>query len=441
MTRPRIVVVGAGFAGFTAARKLAKLARGGADIVVINPTDYFLYLPLLPEVAAAVLEPRRVTVSLADTLPGVRVVLGHVGKFDLTGRTVTYRDPEGGVSTIGYHRLVIAAGSVNKLLPVPGVTEYAHGFRGIPEALFLRDHMTRQIEMADNATDDAEVQARCTFVVVGAGYTGTEVAAQGVLYTDALVKDRPALRGRTRWLLVDTADRVLPSLDGRLAVAADKVLRERGVETLMQTSVKEATADGVHLSTGEYVPTRSLIWCVGVRPDPLIESIGLPTREGRLVVDEFLTVPGHPEVSAIGDAAAVPDLTMPGRITGMTAQHATRQGDTAAKNIAASYGRGRRRAYKHHDLGFVVDLGGLDSAANPLGVPLSGIAAKAVTRGYHLLSMPGNRVRVAADWLLDAVLPRQGVQLGLVPGAAVPLDSAAPDAMPDTGMTAERQPT
>jgi NADH dehydrogenase len=423
MARPRIVIVGAGFAGYAAARTLARLSRGGADIVLINPTDYFLYLPLLPEVATGILEPRRITVSLSATLPGVRTVLGHVDAFDLAGRTVTYRDPEGRERTLGYHRLVIAAGSVNKLLPVPGVTEWAHGFRGIPEALYLRDHITRQIEMAAGATDEEERRARCTFVVVGAGYTGTEVAAQGVLYTDQLVRRSPELHGLPRWLLLDTAERVLPSLDRRLAVAAADVLRERGVEVLLQTSVKEATMDGVRLSSGEYVPTRSLIWCVGVRPDPLVDGLGLPVREGRLVVDEFLTVPGHPEVHAVGDAAAVPDLTMPGEITGMTAQHAGRQGVVAAKNIAASYGRGRRRAYKHHDLGFVVDLGGLDSAANPLGIPLKGFPAKVVTRGYHLLSMPGNRVRVAADWLLDTLLPRQGVQLGLVPGEAVPLDS------------------
>jgi NADH dehydrogenase len=441
MARPRIVVVGAGFAGFTAARKLARLSRGSAEIVVINPTDYFLYLPLLPEVAAGILEPRRVTVSLTAALPGVRVILGHVDRFDLDGHSVSWRDPDGGTGTLSYHRLVIAAGSVNKLLPVPGVTQYAHGFRGIPEALYLRDHITRQIEMAGTTSDEQERRARCTFVVVGAGYTGTEVAAQGVLYTDALVKGRPELEGKTRWLLIDTADRVVPSLDVRLSTASDKVLRERGVEILMKTSVKQAMQDGVELSTGEYVPTRSLIWCVGVRPDPLVDGLGLPTQKGRLVVDEYLTVPGHPDVYAIGDAAAVPDLTMPGQVTGMTAQHATRQGTTAAKNIAASYGHGRRRPYKHHDLGFVVDLGGTDSAANPVGVPLTGIVAKAVTRGYHLLSMPGNRVRVAADWALDAILPRQGVQLGLVPGDAVPLDSAAPDTMPNTGQTQQKQPS
>ncbi|GAA0536154.1 hypothetical protein GCM10010172_16900 [Paractinoplanes ferrugineus] len=426
MARPRIVIVGAGFAGFAAARELAKLSRGGADIVVVNPTDYFLYLPLLPEVATGLLEPRRVTVPLATALPGVRVVLGTVETFDLDGRSVTVRDPEGGKRTLGYHKLVMAMGSVNKLLPVPGVVEHAHGFRGLSEALYLRDHLTRQIEMAANASDEAERQARCTFVVVGAGYTGTEVAAQGVLYTEDLVKPYPNLRGRPRWLLLDTAERVLPSLDGRLADAADQVLEQRGVEVLMKTSVAEATSAGVRLSTGDFVPSRSLIWCVGVRPDPLIESLGLPTEQGRLVVDEFLSVPGHPEVYAIGDAAAVPDLTMPGQITGMTAQHATRHGTAAARNIAASYGHGRRRAYKHHDLGFVVDLGGLDSAANPLHLPLRGLPAKVVTRGYHLLSMPGNRTRVASDWLLDTVLGRHGVQLGLIRGQSVPLDSGKP---------------
>jgi NADH dehydrogenase len=436
MARPRIVIVGAGFAGFTAARELSKLSGGGADIVLINPTDYFLYLPLLPEVAAGLLEPRRVSVSLAGTLPGVEVILGQVDSFDLDARTVGYTDPDGGKESVSYHRLVIAAGSVNKLLPVPGVTEYAHGFRGIPEALFLRDHMTRQIEMADTTDDEDERTARTTFVVVGAGYTGTEVAAQGVRYTKALTRHRTNLRGRPRWLLIDTSDRVVSQLDPRLSDAADRTLRKQGVEILLGCSVKDATAEGVHLSNGDFVPTRSLIWCVGVRPDPLVESLHLQTKKGRLVVDEFLTVPGYPDVYACGDAAAVPDLTRPGEITGMTAQHATRQGRTVAKNIAASYGHGRRRPYKHHDLGFLVDLGGTDAAANPLGIPLSGLPAKVVTRGYHLLSLPGNRVRVATDWLLDAVLPRQGVQLGLVPAQAVPLDSALPGAMPDTGVTA-----
>ncbi|MGC9666118.1 NAD(P)/FAD-dependent oxidoreductase [Planosporangium sp. 12N6] len=428
MTRPRIVIIGGGFAGYHAARTLSLLARGRADLTVINPTDYFLYVPLLPEVAAGLLEARRVTVSIPGTLPDVRLILGEVDGADFDRRRVRWVDRDGRRGEIGYDRLVIAVGSVNKLLPIPGVAEYAHGFRGIPEALYLRDHMTRQIELADADDDPAERAARSTFVVVGAGYTGTEVTAQGVLYTDVLHAQYPRLaRQRPRWLLLDLAKRVLPGLDERLSEVADRVLRERGVDVRTGVSVKEATHDGVKLTDGDFVATRSLIWCVGVRPDPLVDSFGLKTNKGRLVVDEYLTVPGHPEVYACGDAAAVPDLTRPGEVTAMTAQHAERQGRQVARNIAASYGQGRRRPYRHHDLGFVVDLGGTQAAANPLGTSMSGLPAKAVTRGYHLLSLPGNRTRTAVDWVLDAALPRPTVQLGLVPPAAVPLETASPE--------------
>ncbi|MFI5997655.1 NAD(P)/FAD-dependent oxidoreductase [Streptomyces sp. NPDC051362] len=430
MRRPRILIVGAGFAGYRTARTLSRLARGKAEITLLNPTDYFLYLPLLPQVASGVLEPRRVTVSLTGTLPGVRLVLGEAASdgIDLDARTVRYTDPEGDSGTLTYDRLVLAVGSVNKLLPVPGVAEHAHGFRGLPEALYLRDHVTRQIELAAGSDDPKSGTARTTFVVVGAGYTGTEVAAQGQLFTDALVRERSLPEGvRPRWLLLDTADRVLPELDERLSRTADRVLRERGVDVRTGTSVEEATPDGVRLSDGEFVDTRTLAWCVGVRPDPLVEGLGRPLERGRLLVDPFLQVPGHADVFACGDAAAVPDLEKPGEYTPMTAQHAWRQGKIAAHNVAASLGVGERRAYRHRDLGFTVDLGGVDAAANPLGVPLSGPLAGAVTRGYHLAAMPANRVRVAADWLLDAVLPRQSVQLGLVRAWSVPLDTSAPE--------------
>jgi NADH dehydrogenase len=369
-----------------------------------------------------------VTVPLVETLPRVRLVLGAVTAVDLDGRRVSYLDPEERRGELGYDRLVLAVGSVNKLLPVPGVAEHAHGFRGLAEALYLRDHLVRQIELAAEAQNPDERAARCTFAVVGAGYTGTEVAAQGQLLTDAVARRLPRLGGhRPRWLLLDLAPRLLPEMDQRLSRTADRVLRRRGMEVRMGTSVREATGDGVVLTDGEFVPTRTLVWCVGVRPDPLVESLGLPTDRGRLVVDEYLSVPGDPDLFACGDAAAVPDLTRPGQTTPMTAQHAQRQGKTVAGNVAATLGRGTRRPYRHRDLGFVVDLGGVQAAANPLHVPLSGPAAKAVTRGYHLVATPANRIRITADWVLDAVLPRESVQLGLVRSPAVPLTAASPE--------------
>ncbi|MDD7918827.1 NAD(P)/FAD-dependent oxidoreductase [Actinomycetospora callitridis] len=426
-SRPRVVVVGGGFAGYNAARSLSRTMGDAVEIVLVSPTNYFLYLPLLPEVASGVLEPRRISVSLDDTLPSsVTHAQGEVDELDLAQRTVRWMDPEGRHHATSYDRLVLAVGSVHKLMPIPGLSEFAHGFRGIPEALYTRDHLIRQIALAAGSDDPEERRARCTFVVVGAGYTGTEVTAQGQLFTRDLARARGLDEDDVRWVLVSRGQ-VLAGLDQHLSATADQVLRERGVEVRTGETVEQVTSDGVRLDSGEHVPTRTLMWCVGVRPDPLIEDVGLELAEGRVVVDPTLTVPGHPEVFACGDAAAVPDPGRPGKFTAMTAQHAERQGKLAGRNVAASLGRGRARRYRHRDLGFLVDLGSTDAAANPLHLRLSGLPAKTITRGYHLLSMPGNRLRTAADWVLDAVLPRQSTQLGLVRSVSVPLDTSSPE--------------
>ena len=144
------------------------------------------------------------------------------------------------------------------------------------------------------------------------------------------------------------------------------------------------------------------------------------------MVDAFMSVPGAPDIYACGDCAAVPDLTRPGQVCGMTAQHAQRQGKQVARNVAASLGTGTAKEYKHHDLGFLVDLGGLAAAANPLNIPLSGPAANAVTRAYHLFAMSGNRLRVPADWALNVVTPPEATSLEVISAESVPLDVDEP---------------
>ncbi len=414
--RPRVLVLGSGFAGYHCLRRLERrLPAGAAEIIAVSPADYMLYVPLLPEVTAGVLEPHRVAVPLRTRLPRTRLVVGTVTGLNLDERACSVVDVEGRRRVVGYERLVIACGSVTRLPTVPGVAEHAMGFKSIAEALYLRDHILRQLELAEQCDDDDERAARLTFTVVGAGYTGTEVAAQGALLTQRALRHRPQLRGhQARWVLLDLASRVLPRLDAGLSGPAASVLHRRGVDIRLGQTVGEVSADHVIMSDGTKLPTHTVVWCVGVQPDPLINSLGLPTDHGRLAVDEKLAVPGHPAIFAAGDAAAVPDLTRPGMVTAMTAQHAQRQGKRAADNVAASLGHGRARAYKHHDLGFVVDLGGWQAVANPLGVRMSGPVAKALTRGYHLYALPGGRLRVATDWI-DATLARPSmVQFGLV---------------------------
>ncbi len=423
----RVVIVGAGFAGFNAARELSRLIGATTEIMVINSTDYFLYLPLMPQLTGALIDGPHLRVSLAGRLRKTRFVLGTVDRVDAKRKTVSWKGPEGSSGQAGYDRLILTAGSVNKLLPIPGIADYAHGFRTISEATYLRDHIIRQLELAAVAADPAERAARCTFVVVGAGYTGTEVAAHGQLLTTRLARVLPGLAGqKIRWLLLDLAPRVLAELDPRLSKTAERVLRRRGVEVLTGESVAEALDGSVQLTTGDKVPTRSLIWCVGVRADPLVDDIDLATDRGRLVVDEFMAVPGTQGIYACGDCAAVPDLTRPGQVCGMTAQHAQRQGTLVARNVAASLGKGTARPYKHRDLGFLVDLGGLAAAANPLHIPLSGPAANALTRGYHLYAMSGNRMRVFTDWTLNGITSPELTSLAVISAQSVPLDVNKP---------------
>ena len=159
-----------------------------------------------------------------------------------------------------------------------------------------------------------------------------------------------------------------------------------------------------------------------------MDGLDLETNRGRLVADEFMAVPGAPDIYACGDCAAVPDLTRPGQVCGMTAQHALRQGRLVARNVAASLGTGKARPYQHHDEGFLVDLGGLAAAANPLHIPLSGPPANVVTRGYHLSAMSGNRMRVLADWTLNTVTPAEATSFGVISAESVPLDADHPRA-------------
>jgi NADH dehydrogenase len=416
--RPTVLVVGSGFAGFHCMRRLEKLLPAdAADLVLASSADYLLYSPMLPNVASGVLEPRHIAVGLHAALRRAKVALGHVVAVDIAGHSATLRRADGSTVELAWDRLVLAPGGITRTFDIPGVAEHALGLKTLAEAAFLRDHVLRELENADAADDPDRRRACCTFVVVGAGYSGTETTSQMQLVTTRAAANDPRLRPEhMRWVLVDLAPRVLPELGRRLGDKAMEVLRRRGVEVRLGTTVEEATRDAVRLSDGETIPTHTLVWCTGVTPSPLIDTLGLPTERGRLKVGADLQVPDAPDVFAFGDAAAVPDLTRPGKLTGQTAQHAQRQGRTAARNVAASLGVGRAVDYRHHDLGFVVDLGGFEAVASPLGLALGGLPGLVVTRGYHLLALPslGNRIRVSLDWLLDWATRPQLARLGFL---------------------------
>jgi NADH dehydrogenase len=428
-----VVVVGSGFTGFECARRLARLMRKhNADVTVtiISPMDYMLYTPLLPDVAGGVADARFVTIPLAGTLKGVRVVRGRVDDVDLDGHTLTFTDPEQRSTQLPWDRLVLTPGSVTRLFDIPGLAQYARGLKSTAEALYLRDHILEQFELATLDAELDQAQARRTIVVVGASYSGTELVTQLRALADAAADQMGFDRASVRFLLLDVAEQVMPEVGEKLGKVAMDVLHSRGVDIRLGTTLKEVHADHVVLTDDSVIGTRTVAWVTGVTAAPLIEKLGLPTEKGRLKVGADLQVPGHPDVFSAGDSAAVPDLTQPGKITPPTAQHAIRQGKALARNVAASLGYGSKKNYKHRNMGLVVDLGPRYAVANPMGIQISGYPAKLVTRAYHLYAMPRgvNRWAMALAYLTDAIFPRTVVSLGFSDEADA--DFAASEGIP-----------
>ncbi|RSS66755.1 NAD(P)/FAD-dependent oxidoreductase [Streptomyces sp. WAC06614] len=420
MVRPRILVVGAGFAGVECIRRLErKLSPSEAEIALVTPNSYQLYLPLLPQVASGVLTPQSVAVSLRrSSRYRTRIIPGGVVGVDTRAKVCVVRSITGELTDRAYDHLVLAPGSITRTFDIPGLVENARGMKTLAEAAYLRDHVISQLDLADASEDEAERAARLCFVVVGGGYAGTETAACLQRLTQHAVKRYPRLDPRQiTWHLLDLAPKLMPELGDALGRAALDVLRRRGIQVSLGVSVAKAGPTELTLTDGRVLPSRTLIWTAGVAASPLIATLGAETVRGRLLVTPEMTVPGAPGVFALGDAAAVPDLAAgeEGAVFPPTAQHALRQGRTLADNLIATLRHQPLRPYVHKDLGLVVDLGGTDAVSKPLGVPLRGLPAQAVARGYHWSALRTGvaKTRVATNWLLNALAGDDFVRIGI----------------------------
>jgi NADH dehydrogenase len=394
---------------------------------------------LLPEVAAGRLDPRRIAVPLHARLRRTRVVQATVEEIDFDRRTLTFSAGGTARGELAWDRLALTTGSITRTFPTPGLESHALGLKNLVEADYVHDHVLRQLELADSTRDPEERRARLTFVVVGAGYAGTETAAQLQWMTIKELDRFPRLsRADVHWVLLDLAPAVLPEMGPRLGQKALEVIRSRGMEVRLRTTVTAMDDDGVTLTDGTRLPTRTVLWTVGVTPPPLVEQLGLPVNRGRLVVDDQLRL--REGVWAAGDTAAARDPFGPaGRDYPPTAQNAQRQGVVLGRNIAASLGHGSPRPYRHRDLGLVADLGRTAAVAKPLGVPLTGIPAKIVTKGYHLCALPAaaNRLRVAADWAVNLISRPIAAQVGLVDPAAARLNAEELEGAAGSGAASE----
>ncbi|MEA2305155.1 MAG: hypothetical protein QOH43_2435 [Solirubrobacteraceae bacterium] len=413
-----VVIAGGGFGGFYAARTLEKvLPRHSTRVTLVNDVNFLLYSPLLPGAAAGTLEPRHVVVPLRQQLKSTVIRLGTVCGAEPDRKVLHITGAEGHVEDLAYDQLVVALGSVSRTLPVPGLEEHAIGFKTLPEAIALRNRVLRCLEAAETLEDAAQRRAWLTFVFVGAGYAGLEGLAELQDFAADVIDLYPrcAVTGM-RWILVEARDRVMPEIPPDLAAYATDELRSRGIEIRTGTTLERVTETMATLSGPEEIPSRTVVWTAGVRPHPVVGRLGLPTdATGRLIVDRTMRVDGHPDVWAIGDAAAVPD---PARKDGApsppTAQHAIRQGRLVARNVAATLGAGTIRPFRYRTKGVFVDMGRNKAVASTVGLKWRGAPAWWLARTYHLAMMPGTarKARLLIDWNIGLLFGRDAAELG-----------------------------
>jgi NADH dehydrogenase len=402
MARNGTLIIGGGFGGAHLARLLGK-----AGATIVNPGSSMLYTPLLPEVAAGGIEPRHAVVSLRDICPHAELVRGTVVALDKAARTVIV-ETDLGVVEVQYRRLIVALGSAARMLPIPGLAEKAITFKTLGDAIRLRNHVLRRLELA--GADPANADKYLTFVFAGAGYAGVEALAETrQLVCDAL-RHYPHLRDHTpRWVLVDAAPRILSEVPPKLSQNATSRLVKDGVELRVSTRVEQVDPDGVVLSDGTRVRTDTLVWTAGVVPVPLVQRLGLPLDErGRIVVGPTMQVQGRADVWALGDCAAVPNEATPDRVDPPTCQHALRQARRLAHTL-----HGRTRKYRYRSLGQGATLGRFKGIASVFGMSVRGLPAAMMVRCYHVMQV-GNfarGMRIMTASLMSLVFGRDYAEL------------------------------
>jgi len=417
--KKKVLVIGGGFGGVFAAKALERQGRGKLDVELVNANNYFVFQPLLPEVAAASIHSSDAVVPLRQLLRRLQVRQAEVMGIDFAKKSVivvqgTRRIP----IDLAYDELVIALGTGVDLKRFPGLPEHALTIKDLSDAHRLRTHVIGCLETAD-VTEDAEVKRQLlTFVVVGAGFSGVEtVAEMRELVTRALKYYPNIKRDDVRVYLIEYADRILPTFPADLAEYATQRLQMHGVEVLTGVGTTAATGTAVELTDGRIIPTSTIVATIGNGPHPIVSTLGLDLHWGRIKTDRFMRVPGLDSAWALGDAALIPLVDDPREdpadYATQTAQFAVREGQQIAANIVAKLDGKDPKPFAYKSKGSLASLGMSKAVADVYGIKLSGTLAWLLWRGFYLSFLPGfaAKLRVGVTWLLNSVMPPNIVQI------------------------------
>ena len=405
---PTVVVVGAGFGGLRVARALR---RAPVQVVLLDRNNYHLFQPLLYQVATAGLEPEQIAKPVRAILRGQANL--DFRMVEVTGADLATRRLETSAGSVSYDHLVLALGGETNFFGLDSVARHGFGLKDVNEAVAIRNHVLTCFEQAMLEPDPERRRARLTFVVVGGGPTGVEMAgALSELIRLVLVKDYPRLNIKdVRVLLLEATDRVLAAMPERLREAAAATLWRKHVEVRFGATVADFDGGRVLLKSGEVIPAHTVIWAAGAQASPLGARLGLPTaRQGRMVVEPTLRVPGHPEISVIGDAAYFEDGGQP---LPMVAPVAMQMADVVARNIGHTIRGEPLETFRYRDPGTLATIGRNAAVARLFGINWTGFPAWVMWLGVHIIQLIGfrNKLFVLLNWAWDYFFYERAVRL------------------------------
>jgi NADH dehydrogenase len=416
--KKRVVILGGGFGGlYTALEMERRIARDpDVEVTLVNHDNFFLFTPMLHEVAASDLDMTHIVNPIRKLLKRVQFFQGDVEHIDLEHQSIEVS--HGGDHhhhRLDYDHLVIGVGNITNYYNLPGLADHALTMKSLGDAIYLRNRLIRNLEESDFECTDAR-KPLMTIVVAGGGFAGVEtIAAVNDFVRDAISFYRNLQARDLRIVLVHSGSVILPELNTKLGEYAQEKLRERGIEVKLDTRVLGYRNGIVELSDGSKIPTKTLIWTAGTAPHPILDAVPCLKDRGRIATNEYMEVPNWPGVWAVGDCASIPDQRT-GKPYPPTAQHALRQGRVLAGNIRAAIKGGDKRPFVFSTLGQLAAIGKRAGVAQVFGFNFSGFVAWWLWRTIYLSKLPRfeKKCRVALDWTLDLLFSKDLVQFTTV---------------------------
>jgi len=413
--KKRVLILGGGFGGLYAALNLEKALRKQEDfeVILVNRENFFLFTPMLHEVAASDLDLTNIVSPVRQLLQRVKFFEGDVESIDMEKKVVRVSHGfDHHTHDLTYDHVVIALGSITNFFKLPGLEERALTVKSLGDAIRLRNRLIQLLEEADTECAAGNREPLLTFVVAGGGFAGVETIAGIHDFVIDILPYYPRIKEKMiRAVLVHPGKFILPELGEELGRYAQEKLASRGVEIRGNCKVTGVDGNAVTLSDGAVIQTNTIIWTAGTSPNPKPEALPCQRERGCVCVNEFLEVPQYPGVWALGDAALIPDSTT-GQFCPPTAQHALREGKIVAHNILADLRGGTRKPFKFAGLGQLAAIGRRCGVAKVCGFKFSGFIAWWMWRTVYLSKLPRfeKKLRVALDWTLDLFFSKDMVQ-------------------------------